>query len=110
MRQQAPMNEVARVMKLDARKPLERRGGNVVILADAEDGRIRIEAAQDRVGNFRQRERHRRLRDLSQLSTEVSRRSGPAPRGRRRKASSRPWSQGRRSPAKKAAGRSCRTH
>jgi hypothetical protein len=36
-------------MDLDARKPLERGRRDVVVVADAHDGRIGIEAAQDRV-------------------------------------------------------------
>ena len=48
-RQQPPVDEVARVMDLDPRIPLEGRRGDVVVVADANDRGIRIEAAQDRV-------------------------------------------------------------
>ena len=48
---QAPVHQVARVVDLDAGIPLEGRGGDVVVVADAADRRIRIEAAEDRVAD-----------------------------------------------------------
>ena len=38
-------------MDLHARKPLERRGRDEIVVADADDGRIRVEAAKDRIAN-----------------------------------------------------------
>ena len=49
--EQAPVDQVARVMDLHAGKPLERRRRDVVVVADADDRRIGIEAAEDRIAN-----------------------------------------------------------
>ncbi len=46
-----PIDEIARVVDLHARKPFEGRGGDVIIVAHAADRRVRIEARQDRVVN-----------------------------------------------------------
>src|SRR5690242_17550000 len=43
------MNQIARVMNLHAGKPFERGGGYVVIVADAQDGRVRVEAGKNRI-------------------------------------------------------------
>src|SRR4026207_676409 len=40
-------------MDLHARKPLECGGGDEIVLADAGEGRIRVEAAEDRMANGR---------------------------------------------------------
>ena len=45
------MDEIARVMNLHAGKPFEGRGGDVVIVADADDGRVGIEAGEDGIDN-----------------------------------------------------------
>ena len=45
--EQPPVDEVARMMDLHARKPLEGRGGDVIIVANAEDGWIGIETGED---------------------------------------------------------------
>ncbi len=50
-RQQAPVLQVARMVDLHARKPFEGRGRNVVVVADAHDRRIGVEALQDRVAD-----------------------------------------------------------
>ena len=50
-RQQPPVHEIARVMDLHAGVPLEGRRRDVVVVADAHDGRIGIEARQDRVAD-----------------------------------------------------------
>ena len=60
-REQPPVNEVARMVNLHAGKPFERRGGDVVIVADADDGRVGIEAGQDGIANRRSGFRHGRL-------------------------------------------------
>src|ERR1041384_30897 len=39
------------MVDLHARIPLERRRRNVVVIADADDGRIRIEATKNRIAN-----------------------------------------------------------
>ena len=48
-----PIDEIARVMDLHARKPLEGRRGDVIVVAHAADRRVRIEARQDRVADHR---------------------------------------------------------
>ena len=48
---EAPVDEIARVMNLHAGEPLERRRRDVVVVADAHDRRIRIETAKDWIGN-----------------------------------------------------------
>ena len=50
-REQSPVDEVARMMNLHAGKPLEGRGGDVVIVADADDGRVGIEAGEDGIAD-----------------------------------------------------------
>ncbi len=47
--EEPPVHEIARVMDLHARKPLERGGGDVIVVADADDRRIGVEAAKDRI-------------------------------------------------------------
>src|SRR5262245_283359 len=46
-REELPMDEIARVMNLNAGEPFESRGGNVVIIADTRDGGVWIEASED---------------------------------------------------------------
>src|SRR5271166_274673 len=46
-----PVHKVARVMDLDPRTPFEGGGGDVVVVADAADRRIGIEAGQDRIAD-----------------------------------------------------------
>ena len=46
-REQPPVDQVARMMNLHAGKPFEGRGGNVIIIADAQNGRVGIEAGKD---------------------------------------------------------------
>ena len=48
---QPPIGEIARMMDLHARIPLERRGRDVIVFADATDRRIGIEARQDRIAD-----------------------------------------------------------
>src|SRR5690606_5345753 len=43
----SPMHQIARVMDLYAREPLERRGRDVEVIADPYDRWIRVEASQD---------------------------------------------------------------
>src|SRR5687767_3496458 len=50
-RQQPPIDQVARVMNLHAREPLEGRRGDVVIVADADDGWVGIEPWENRIAN-----------------------------------------------------------
>ncbi len=50
-RQQAPMNQIARVVDLDPRIPFESRGGDVVVVADADNRRVRIESRQNRIAD-----------------------------------------------------------
>src|SRR5688572_29100981 len=50
-REQPPVHQVARVVDLHAGKPLERRGRDVVVVADANDGRIGIESRQNRISD-----------------------------------------------------------
>ncbi len=50
-REQSPVDQIARMMDLYAGKPLESRGGNVVIIADADDGRIGIESGEDGIAD-----------------------------------------------------------
>ena len=45
-REQPPVDEIARMMNLHARKPFKGRGGDVIIVADADDGRVGIEAGR----------------------------------------------------------------
>src|SRR5262249_48806481 len=45
--EQSPMNQIARVVNLDAREPLEGRGCNVVVIADTHDGWVGIEAGEN---------------------------------------------------------------
>ena len=51
--QQAPMDQVARVVDLHSRIPFEGRGGDVVVVADADDRRVGIETGKDRVADSR---------------------------------------------------------
>ena len=46
---EAPVHEIARVMDLDAGKPFERRRRDVIVVADATDRGIGVEARKDRV-------------------------------------------------------------
>ena len=48
---EAPVHEIARVMDLDARIPLEGGGRDVIVLADPADRRVGIEARQDRIAD-----------------------------------------------------------
>ena len=52
-REQAPVHEIAGVVNLDARIPLEGRGRDVVVVADTDDRGIGIEASKDRVADGR---------------------------------------------------------
>ena len=89
--QQPPVHEVARVMDLHARVPLERRCRDVVVVADANDRRIGIEPAKDWIANHAVRvspgigaTRQRELsRDAApaRLSTGRSRQEYRAPPG-----------------------------
>ena len=49
--EQPPIREIARVVDLDAWKPFERGRRDVVIVADADDRRIRIEAAKNGIAD-----------------------------------------------------------
>ena len=49
--EQAPVHEVARVMNLHAGEPLEGGGRDVIVFADAHDGRVGIETGQDRIAD-----------------------------------------------------------
>src|SRR5208283_2502658 len=49
--EEPPVHEVARVMDLDARIPFERRRRDVIVVADAADRRVRVEAGQDRIAD-----------------------------------------------------------
>ena len=49
--QLSPVHEVARVVQAHARVPLEGRGGQVVVVADAQDRRIRVESGEDRIAD-----------------------------------------------------------
>src|SRR6185369_6624834 len=44
-----PVDQIARVMNLDAGEPLECRRRNVVVVIDANDRRVRIETAKNRI-------------------------------------------------------------
>ena len=46
---ETPVDEIARVVNLHAGEPLECRRGNVVVVADADDRRIRVETTQNRI-------------------------------------------------------------
>ena len=46
-RDQLPARQVTRVMDLHAREPLESRGCNIVIVADAHNGGVGIKPAED---------------------------------------------------------------
>ncbi len=48
---QAPMDEVARMVDLDAREPFEGRGRYVIVVTDANDRRIGIEALENRIAD-----------------------------------------------------------
>ena len=72
--QQPPGLQVARVVDLDAREPLEGRGRDVVVLAHPHDRRIGIEAAQDRVGNHA----HTFTSGAARSLTSVHSRTAPA--------------------------------
>ena len=48
---EAPVDEIAGVVNLHAREPLERRGRNVIVLADPDDRRSRVQTAKNRVEN-----------------------------------------------------------
>lgn len=48
---QVPVRQVGRVVDLHAREPLKRRGRNVIIVPDAEDGRVGVEAREDGVAD-----------------------------------------------------------
>ena len=50
-RQQTPVHQIARVKNLHARIPLERRGRDVVVIADPHDGGVGIEALENRIVN-----------------------------------------------------------
>ena len=52
-REEAPVDEVARMVDLHAGEPLEGRGGDVVVVADADDGRIGVEAGEDGIADHR---------------------------------------------------------
>ena len=52
-RDEAPVHQVAGVVDLHARVPLEGRGGDVVIVSDAADRRVGVEALEDRVADHR---------------------------------------------------------
>jgi hypothetical protein len=41
------VDEIARVMNLHAGKPFKRGGGDVIVIAYAQDGRVGIEAAEN---------------------------------------------------------------
>src|SRR3954451_22357684 len=45
------MHQVARMVDLHSRKPFERRGRDVIVVAHADDGRIGIEARENRIPN-----------------------------------------------------------
>lgn len=49
--EEAPVDEIAGVMDLDAGEPLECRRGDVVVVADAKDGRVGVEAGEDGVAD-----------------------------------------------------------
>src|ERR1043166_6399685 len=50
-REQPPVGEIAGMMNLHAGKPFEGGGGNIVIIADAHNGWIRIKACEDRISD-----------------------------------------------------------
>ena len=50
---EVPVGQVSRVVNLHAREPLECRGRDVVVISDAEDGRVGIEAGEDWVADGR---------------------------------------------------------
>ena len=70
---QPPVREVARMVDLDARIPFEGRGRDVVIVAYADDRRVRIEAGEDRVSNG-----HAGFRIRTQRSAAPTRSSNPS--------------------------------
>ena len=49
--QQMPVYKVTGMMDLHAREPLKGRSGDIIILPDTDDGRVRIEASQNRIVN-----------------------------------------------------------
>src|SRR5262249_25581509 len=50
-REQSPVNEIARVMDLHSGKPFEGRSGDVIVVADADDGRVGIEAGENGIAD-----------------------------------------------------------
>src|SRR6185436_13336899 len=46
-----PIHKIARMMDLDAGIPFERRGGDIVVVPNAANGWIGVEARQDRVAD-----------------------------------------------------------
>ena len=91
--------------------PLEGRGGDVVVVADADDGGIGIEAGQDRISNRSCRSSSTRL-ELRSRTTRPQDRSADqvehAQADEERRVADR-GHQRRRSAARRSAGRRCRT-
>jgi hypothetical protein len=50
-REEPPVDEVARVVDLHAGEPLEGRGRDVVVVTDAHDGRVGVEAGEDGIAD-----------------------------------------------------------
>jgi hypothetical protein len=47
-----PVGEIPGVMDLDAGEPFKGRGGDIIIVADPQDGRVRIEARENGIGDL----------------------------------------------------------